>query len=157
MTEEQRKKCHIIIHSHAAAAAAGNAIPIPGVGIAADLVTMTTMTLALSKIFEADTATTAKITIQKVGPKVIGQATHEIAKKFVKPPKVITKNIAEEIAKKALKKTILKSPIKSTSKEAAKIIPFLGVLISTSMSVAMLEKAGWDIANELERIHNQEA
>ena len=79
MTEEQRKKCHTIIHSHAAAAAAGNAVPIPGVGIATDLVTMTTMTLALSKVFEADVTTTAKITAQKVGTKV---ASH-VAKKLI--------------------------------------------------------------------------
>lgn len=43
MTPAQRKKCHAIIHSHAVAAAAGNAVPIPGLGVAVDLVTMSTM------------------------------------------------------------------------------------------------------------------
>lgn len=152
MTDEQKRKCHAIIHSHAAAAAAGNAVPIPGVGIAADIVTMTTMTLALAKIFEADVATTAKMTTQRVGPKVAGH----LVKKLMQQPKakIITKNIAEEIAKKALKKAILKSPIKSISKEASKLVPILGIVVSTSISVAMLEKAGWDIANELERMYN---
>lgn len=152
MTDEQKKKCHAIIHSHAAAAAAGNAVPIPGVGIAADIVTMTTMTLALAKIFEADAATTAKMTAQRVGTKVAGH----LAKKIIQHPKakIITKNIAEEIAKKALKKAILKSPIKSVSKEASKLIPILGIAISASMTIAMLEKAGWDIATELERMYS---
>ena len=51
MTEEQENKCHAIIHSHAVAAAAGNAVPVPGLGVAADIITMTTMTMALSAVF----------------------------------------------------------------------------------------------------------
>lgn len=123
MTEEQKRKCHTIIHTHAAAAAAGNAIPILGVGIAADFATMTTMTIALSKVFEADATTAAKLTAQKVSTKVAGK-----------------------IASKAIQKTISKSPIKT----ASKFVPILGSLVS----VAMLEKAGWDIADELERMYN---
>ena len=48
MTEEQHKRCAAIIHSHALLCGAGNAIPIPGLGVAADIVTMTTMTLCLA-------------------------------------------------------------------------------------------------------------
>ena len=51
MTSDHEKKCHAIIHSHAVAAAAGNAVPVPGVGIAADLVTMTSMTMSLCAVF----------------------------------------------------------------------------------------------------------
>ena len=51
MTEEQKSKCHAIIHSHAVAAAAGNAIPVPGLGVAVDIATMTTMAMALSAVF----------------------------------------------------------------------------------------------------------
>jgi len=51
MTEDQKTKCHTIIHLHAAACGAGNAVPVPGVGIAADLVTMTTMAMALAGVF----------------------------------------------------------------------------------------------------------
>lgn len=51
MTEEQRSECHKIIHSMAIAAGAGNAVPVPGLGIAADIATMTTMSIQLSKIF----------------------------------------------------------------------------------------------------------
>lgn len=38
MTEEQETRCHQIIHTHAVAAAAGNIVPIPGLGVAADIV-----------------------------------------------------------------------------------------------------------------------
>lgn len=51
MNDDQKTKCHAIIHSHAVAAAAGNAVPIPGLGLAADLVTMTTMTMSLCAVF----------------------------------------------------------------------------------------------------------
>lgn len=51
MTEDQATKCHAIIHSHAVAAGAANAAPIPGLGVAADLVTMTTMTMSLCAVF----------------------------------------------------------------------------------------------------------
>lgn len=51
MTSEQEAKCHAIIHTHAAVAAGGNIVPVPGLGIAADIVTMTTMAMALSAVF----------------------------------------------------------------------------------------------------------
>ncbi|MDR1969008.1 MAG: hypothetical protein LBQ32_10015 [Burkholderiaceae bacterium] len=51
MTEDQKTKCHAIIHGHAVAAAAGNAVPVPGLGVAVDLVTMTTMTMSLCSVF----------------------------------------------------------------------------------------------------------
>ena len=51
MKEAQKKKCHAIIHSHAVAAAAGNAVPVPGLGIAADMVTMATMAMSLCAVF----------------------------------------------------------------------------------------------------------
>ena len=51
MTEEQKQKCHVIIHAHAIACGTGNVVPVPGLGIAADLVTMTTMAMALAGVF----------------------------------------------------------------------------------------------------------
>ena len=54
MTGAQKQKCHTIIHSHAAACGAGNLVPVPGVGIAADLLTMTTMCMSLAAVFGAD-------------------------------------------------------------------------------------------------------
>ncbi|NMG50688.1 hypothetical protein GO613_21570 [Azoarcus communis] len=51
MTEDQLKKCRSIIHSHAAAAAAGNAVPVPGLGFATDMVTMSSMAMSLCGVF----------------------------------------------------------------------------------------------------------
>ncbi|MEC4718258.1 hypothetical protein RY831_03800 [Noviherbaspirillum sp. CPCC 100848] len=116
MTEDQKKKCHAIIHPHAVAAAAGNAIPVPGLGIATDMVAMTTMTMSLCSVFG-------------------GSLTEEAAK---------------ALAIATFKNTMLKQPIKTIAKELSKFIPGLGQVVAPSISVVMLEAAGWSIANELE-------
>lgn len=86
MTEEQKKKCHMIIHSFAAAAAGGNAVPVPGVGIAADLIAMTTMAVALAGVFGGSvTEEAAK-----------GMAVAALKRTALKQPiKVITKELAK--------------------------------------------------------------
>lgn len=50
MTDDEKTKCRAIIHSHAVLAAAGNALPLPGTGLAADTITMTTMAMALASV-----------------------------------------------------------------------------------------------------------
>ena len=116
MTNDQETKCHAIIHTHAAAAAAGNLVPVPGLGIASDMVTMTSMTMSLCAVFG-------------------GSLTQEAAK---------------AIAIAAIKKTMLKQPIKTLTKELSKLIPGLGQVVAPSISVVMLEAAGWTLAKELE-------
>lgn len=115
MTPEIKNKCHTIIHSHAVAAAAGNAIPVPGLGIATDMVTMTTMTMALCA--------------------AIGGS--------------ITEEAAKTMSIMAIKNTMLKQPIKTITKELSKFIPILGQIVAPSISVVMLESAGWLLAKEL--------
>ncbi len=51
MNSEQKKQCHFIIHSSAIAAAAGNANPIPGLGLSADAIAITSMAVRLAKVF----------------------------------------------------------------------------------------------------------
>lgn len=116
MTEEQNKKCHAIIHSCAVACGAGNVAPIPGLGIAADMIAMTTMTMSLAGVFGGD----------------------------------LTKEVAKGIAIAAIKKTMLKQPIKTMTKELSKLVPGLGQIVAHSISVAMIEAAGWSIAKQLE-------
>lgn len=116
MTEEQNKKCHAIIHSCTVACGAGNVAPIPGLGIAADMIAMTTMTMSLAGVFGGD----------------------------------LTKEAAKGIAIAGIKKTMLKQPIKTVTKELSKIIPVLGQIVAPSISVAMIEAAGWSIAKQLE-------
>lgn len=59
MTPEQESSCHKIIHTAAAGAGAGNLIPVPGTGIAADLIAMTGMTMSLAAVFGGDLGTEA--------------------------------------------------------------------------------------------------
>ena len=88
MTEEQKSKCHTIIHTHAVACGAGNAVPIPGVGIAADLIAMTSMAMALAAVFGGGiTEEAAK-----------GMAVAALKKTALKQPiKVISKELAKLI------------------------------------------------------------
>ena len=116
MTEEQKKKCHAIIHSCAVACGAGNVAPVPGLGIAADMIAMTAMTMSLAGVFGGD----------------------------------IPKKVAEGIAIAAIKRTVLKQPIKTAAKELSKLIPILGQIVAPSISIVMIEAAGWAIAKGLE-------
>jgi uncharacterized protein (DUF697 family) len=86
MTDEQNTKCHAIIHSHAVAAAGGNAVPLPGLGIAVDIVAMTTMTMALAAVFGGS-----------IGKSVAeGMAVTAIKKTMLKNP---IKTIVKELTK----------------------------------------------------------
>jgi len=117
MTEEQKKRCQKIIHAHAATAAAGNAVPVPGLGVATDIVTMTSMTMALCAVFGGN----------------------------------LTEEASKALAITTIKHTMLKQPIKTMTKELSKLIPFLGQVVAPSISVVMLESAGWTMAQDLER------
>ena len=112
-----KQKCRFIIHSHAVAAAAGNAVPVPGMGFAADTVTMTTMAMSLAATFGED----------------------------------IPKSVAKGLAVTAMKRQVLKQPLKMLAKELSKLVPGLGQVVAPTMSVAMLEAAGWAMANEMAR------
>ncbi|MEI0485826.1 hypothetical protein R4K89_08490 [Brachyspira intermedia] len=88
MTNSQHKKCHAIIHSCAVACGAGNAAPVPGLGLAADLVALTTMTTSLAAVFGGDlTAEAAK-----------GMAIGALKKQVLKQPiKTLTKELSKFI------------------------------------------------------------
>lgn len=116
MTEDQEKKCRKIIHSYAAVAAAGNAAPVPGLGIAVDMVAMTSMCVSLCAVFG-------------------GSLTEEAVK---------------GLAVTTIKNKMLKQPITTMAKELSKFIPFLGQAVAPSISVVMLEAAGWTLAKKLE-------
>ena len=115
MTDEELSTCRKIIHGHAAAAAAGNLVPVPGVGLATDTVTMTTMAMTLAAALGGS----------------------------------ITESVAKTMAINAIIAAIKRQPIRIIAKEVSKIVPVVGQLIAPSISVAMLESAGWLLANEL--------
>ena len=116
MTDAEKNKCHAIIHSHAVLAAAGNLIPVPGTGLAADTITMTTMAMALASALGGS----------------------------------ITESVARNMAINAIVATVKKNAVKTVVKEVSKIIPIVGQMISPAISVAMLESAGWSLANQLD-------
>jgi uncharacterized protein (DUF697 family) len=120
MTPQQTKQCRAIIHTHAAAAAAGNAVPVPGLGVATDMVSMVSMTMSLCGVFGGS----------------------------------ITKEAARALSIATVKNTMLRQPIKVITKEVSKFVPLVGMLVAPTISVVMLEAAGWSIARELEqRLH----
>ena len=86
MTAEREKKCRAIIHTHAVIAGAGNAIPVPGLGVAADVGTLVTMAMALSAVFGDDiTENVAKnIAVAALKRTVLKQPLKTIAKEASK-------------------------------------------------------------------------
>lgn len=86
MTQEQKNKCHRIIHTGAVAAGAGNLLPIPGSGFAADTVALTTMACGLATVFGKD--------LSEAAAKAL--AISAIKKEIMKRP---LKTIGKEIAK----------------------------------------------------------
>jgi len=117
MTPKHQSLCRRIIHSAAVTAGAGNLVPIPGFGIAVDLVTMTGMTIALANVFGGS----------------------------------IPKAVAEGLSIAALKETALKQPVKTITKELSRFIPPIGLLIAPTLSIGMIEAAGWNIARQMDR------
>jgi uncharacterized protein (DUF697 family) len=88
MNEEQKKKCHYIIHAHAVAAGAGNAVPVPGLGVATDLVTITSMTMSLVAVFGGS--------LTEEAAKAIAIASFKNSM-LKQPIKVITKELSKFI------------------------------------------------------------
>lgn len=61
----------------------------------------------------------------------------------------ITESVAKTMAINAVIAAIKRQPIRIIAKEVSKIVPVVGQLVAPSVSVAMLESAGWLLANEL--------
>ena len=61
----------------------------------------------------------------------------------------ITESVAKNMAVNAIVATIKKQPIRIIAKEISKVVPIVGQLVAPSVSVAMLEAAGWLLASEL--------
>lgn len=61
----------------------------------------------------------------------------------------ITESVAKNMAINAIVATIKKQPVKVIAKEISKVVPIVGQLVAPSISVAMLESAGWLLANDL--------
>ena len=86
MTDQERGKCHLIIHTASATAGAGNVVPIPGLGTGADMVAMTTMAISLAAVF---------------GKELTGAAARGVAYGALK--KLISRQPAKYVAKELMK------------------------------------------------------
>jgi uncharacterized protein (DUF697 family) len=86
MTPEQEGKCHAIIHTSAVLAAAGNVVPVPGLGIAADVTAMTGMAVTLATVFGGSIpAEVAKaMAIAAIKETILKQPIKVLAKEFSK-------------------------------------------------------------------------
>ena len=61
----------------------------------------------------------------------------------------ITESVAKNLATSAIIATIKKQPLRVITKEISKVLPFIGQLVAPTISVAMLESAGWLLAEDL--------
>lgn len=61
----------------------------------------------------------------------------------------ITEAVAKNMAINAIVSTMKKQPVRIIAKEISKVVPLVGQLVAPSISVAMLEAAGWLLAEEL--------
>jgi uncharacterized protein (DUF697 family) len=86
MNPDQETQCHIVIHTAAAASAAGNLLPVPGLGIAADLTAMTTMAVALASVFGGNIskAVAEALAIAALKDAVLKQPIKTLAKELSK-------------------------------------------------------------------------
>ena len=88
MTEEQKTKCHAIIHTAAVAAGGGNAVPIPGLGLAADTAALVGMAIGLAAVFGKNLAKSA----------AEAMAVDALKKTLLKQPiKVVAKELSKFI------------------------------------------------------------
>ena len=110
-------KAHGSSNAHAIACAAGNMVPVPGLGISADLVAMSSMCMCLAGVFGGN----------------------------------IPEEVAKGMAVAAIKRTLLKHPVKVLPRKLAKYIPVVGQIVSGTLSIIMIEAAGWTMAKELEQ------
>ena len=86
MNNYQEKKIKTLIHSHAAAAAVGNLVPIPGVGFAADMTTMTTLAMLIASELGGNIPESVQrnLVVAALKRQVMKQPLKYIAKKAVK-------------------------------------------------------------------------
>lgn len=86
MTPSQESKCHTIIHTTAISAGAGNLVPIPGLGVAVDVIAMTAMTVSLASVLGGSlTEEAAKgMVVLSIKSTILKQPVKVIAKELSK-------------------------------------------------------------------------
>ncbi len=100
MTEDQKSKCRKIIHGAAAVAGAGNLVPIPGTGVAADTVAMTTMAIGLAAVLGGSLTEEAAraLAINSVKQTMIKQPVRLLAREVTKFVPLVGQLIAPAVS-----------------------------------------------------------
>lgn len=96
MNDEQKEKCHYIIHSAAAAAAGIGAIPIPGADILPISGVQVTMIIALARVFGI--SITENIAQEMAKTFLVGQAGKALVASFSKLIPIIGSGINATVA-----------------------------------------------------------
>lgn len=86
MTEDQKVRCHAIIHAAAVAAGGGNAVPLPGLGLAADTAALAGMAIGLASVFgrSVDESVARAMAFDALKKAVLKQPVKVIAKELSK-------------------------------------------------------------------------
>ena len=151
----QKDYCEGLIHSLAIVSGGANLVPIPGLGIVADIETMVGLGIALNKYFQEEIEEAIKNSITKVERMSIAkqssnfETTQTICFGISATSFLIGTNIAESVIKDLAIQVIKETASKSVAKELVKFVPIIGQLVAPTMSIAMLEVAGWSLANKL--------
>ncbi|MBQ7650132.1 MAG: hypothetical protein IJS15_04190 [Victivallales bacterium] len=146
MNSSEKAKCHAIIHGFAVACGLGNAVPTLGVGIGVDIAGMAGMCMSLAAVFCGDPngAVAEGMLLTVIKRTFTKQALKAIAKETGK------KKAAKELAKLLAKQIVKRTAVKCAAKEAGKLIPVIGSIIASTLSVTMIEAEGWRLAKEMD-------
>jgi len=60
-------------------------------------------------------------------------------------------SVAKAMAVDALRKTVLRQPVKVIAKELSKLLPVFGSAFAATVSVGLVEAAGWALVNDFEK------
>jgi len=63
----------------------------------------------------------------------------------------IPTSVAKAMSVDAIKRTLLRQPLKVIGKELSKLVPFFGSVFAATVSVGLVEAAGWSLVNDFER------
>ena len=164
LTYDQEDFCHKLIHSCALLSGGANLLPLPGLGIGADLGAMISLGIHLNTFFKEEIEDAVKNSLSRVERMSIAKTNLNLeTAKFITPkivarimPQIITEisgvNLAENVIKNLAIQAIKETAGKSVAKEFVKFLPIIGQIAAPTMSIAIIETTGWSLANKL---HNK--
>ena len=118
MTSEERSRCEDIIHSCSAAAVAGHFVN----------------PIRIPGLGEVGVDSAVMVGMGMKLASVFGES--------------VTKGNVEGMALAAFKEAVLNNVVKSTARAAVDWIPFIGPIVTSGLTIAIIEEAGWTLAEQ---------